>query len=279
MRGQIYSINAGKYTIKDENNNFHLLPAAGTFRYLGVIPLVGDYVDFVENKHIWNIYERKNSFIRPKVANIDHIIVVMSIKNPDFNSFLVDKYLALIENKNIEPILFFTKKDLGWTDEIDNYINLGYRVYLLNNFENNDLEMIKTIFKSNTCSFMGQSGVGKTTIINKILNLNLETQEISKKANRGKHTTRITKIYDIYEGKLIDTPGFSALDIKMTQEELSKSFKQFRELSKKCKFKWCLHYNEPENFCNIKLNINKLIPQFRYDNYVKLLMEIIKNEK
>lgn len=274
MRGRIYSINSGKYQIKDENEKFHLLPAAGVFRHNNITPLVGDFVEFDENGYITDIYERLNSFIRPKVANIDHIIVVMSVKEPKFQTFLVDKYLALIESKNIEPIIFITKNDLGSISYAEDYKQLGYQVYELTHNSDDWIEIIKHIFDGNTCSFMGQSGVGKTTIINKMLNLNLETKRISKNADRGQHTTRIVQIYDTFGGYLIDTPGFSSLDIKMTKLELSKSFQQFKNLSKLCKFKTCLHDNEPVEYCNIKLNVGKEIPEFRYENYLKLLKEV-----
>ncbi|KKB26684.1 Ribosome small subunit-stimulated GTPase EngC [Mycoplasmopsis meleagridis] len=277
MKGRIYSIIAGKFNVKADNK-FYELNAKGSFRYNDINPLVGDYVEFDLDGFIKKIYERKNYFIRPKVANIDHIIVVMSVKNPDFQSFLVDKYLALIESKNIVPIILVTKNDLGSSNEIEMYKEMNYKIYQIDYKKDDLVELFTPIFNHNTCSFMGQSGVGKTTIINKLLNLNLETKEISKNANRGKHTTRITKIYDFKNGSLIDTPGFSSLDIQMNKNELSKSFKIFRELSKLCKFKWCLHENEPEEFCNVKLNIGKKIPEKRYLNYLKLLKEA-KNEK
>lgn len=273
MKGRIYAANGGKYQIKGEDGKLHFLPAAGVFRHNNITPLVGDYVDFEEEKYISNIYERTNSFVRPRVSNIDHIIVVMSAKEPNFQSFLVDKYLALIESKNIEPIIFVTKSDLGQCNELEDYKKLNYQIYQINYQTVEWIEVIKHIFDHNTCSFMGQSGVGKTTIINKMLNLNLETQQISKSANRGKHTTRTVQIYDVFNGFLIDTPGFSSLDIKMTKAELSKSFSQFKELSKECKFKWCLHEKEPLNYCNVKLNVGKLVPEFRYLNYLKLLKE------
>ncbi|WP_029512918.1 ribosome small subunit-dependent GTPase A [Mycoplasmopsis iners] len=274
MRGRIYSVTGGKYSIKDENNQMHFLPAAGSFRHAGVVPLVGDYVEFEPDQYINYIYERTNSFVRPRVANIDHIIVVMSVLQPSFQTYLVDKYLALIESKNIEPIIFISKNDLGKCAEYEQYVNLGYKIYEINYKKDEWVKIVQHIFNENTCSLMGQSGVGKTTIINKMLNLNLETQEISKHADRGKHTTRTVQIYDVFGGHLIDTPGFSSLDIKMTKLELARSFKQFRELGQKCKFKSCLHENEPENYCNIKLNVGKLIPEFRYQNYLKLLKEV-----
>ncbi|WP_027120841.1 ribosome small subunit-dependent GTPase A [Mycoplasmopsis lipofaciens] len=274
MTGKIYSINSGKYYIK-ENNNMHILPAAGIFRHKKITPLVGDNVEFENEQYITKILPRKNEFIRPKVANIDHIIVVMSIKEPEFSSYLVDKYLSFIENSNVEPIIFFTKNDLAKSEWPEIYQKLGYKIAKINYKSNEWINIVKKYFKNKTCTLMGQSGVGKTTIINKITSQNFETQEISKNANRGKHTTRIVQIVDVLDGWLIDTPGFSSFEHKMSKIEIAHSFKQFRELSKLCKFKSCLHLNEPENLCNIKINVkNKNIPEFRYQNYLKILKEV-----
>ncbi|VEU77986.1 ribosome small subunit-dependent GTPase A [Mycoplasmopsis columbinasalis] len=272
MQGRIYLSIGGKYQIKDTDGNIHLLPAAGVFRHNNITPLVGDYVEF-NNGFVNQILERRNSFVRPKVANIDHIIVVMSAVLPNFSTFLVDKYLALIEGNGVEPIIFVTKTDLGHCQESIWYQQLGYQVYEINYQTSEWLETTRQIFDHKTCSLMGQSGVGKTTFINKLLNLNLETQTIAKNAQRGKHTTRTVQIYDVFAGYLIDTPGFSSLDIQLTKAELARSFKLFKELGAFCKFKTCLHENEPTNFCNIKLNVGTKIPQFRYDNYLKLLKE------
>ena len=275
MKGKIYSINSGKYYIRDKQNIEHILPAEGVFRHKEITPLVGDNVEFIEGQYINKIEERKNEFIRPKVANIDHIIVVMSSKNPDFQSYLVDKYLAFIESKNIEPIIFITKYDLEKSQWAEEYKKLGYKVCEIDYTTDKWVKNIQEIFKNKTCVFMGQSGVGKTTIINKITNNNFATQEIAKNAQRGKHTTRIVQIIPVFEGEIIDTPGFSSLDLKMTKAELATSFKQFRELAKQCKFKTCYHENEPENYCNIKMHVkDKTIPSFRYNNYLKLLKEV-----
>ncbi|WP_029513379.1 ribosome small subunit-dependent GTPase A [Mycoplasmopsis primatum] len=280
MKGKIYSINAGIYTIKDENNLSHNLPALGVLRHQNIKPLVGDYVEFDEDKYLTKILPRKNNFVRPAVANIDYIIIVMSLKEPTFQSFLVDKYMSYIEAYNIEPILFITKTDLSADNMYKNeYEKLGYQVYEINYKTDEWVKNIKHLFVNKTNVLMGQSGVGKTTIINKISDNNFKTQEISKFANRGKHTTRIVSIIDVFEnGQIIDTPGFSSLDINLTQTELANSFKQFRELGKYCKFKSCLHLNEPEELCNVKIAYkNKIVPEFRYKNYLKLMQEV-KNE-
>ncbi|MBZ4204168.1 ribosome small subunit-dependent GTPase A [Mycoplasma sp. U97] len=276
MRGKIYSINAGKYFIKGLDGEIHILPALGIFRHKNISPLVGDYVDFEEDKYLTKIYPRTNEFIRPKVANINYIIIVMSSKEPEFSSFLVDKYMAFIECHNVEPILFITKSDLEKSKYKKMYEELGYKVYEIDNKEKKWIENIRALFNNKCNVLMGQSGVGKTTIINTLTNNNFDTQAISKGANRGKHTTRIVQIVNVFDnGELIDTPGFSSLDINFTKVELAQSFRQFKELSKICKFKDCLHMNEPENFCNVKLNVkNKIVPEFRYQNYLKLLNEV-----
>ncbi|QSF13444.1 ribosome small subunit-dependent GTPase A [Mycoplasma sp. Mirounga ES2805-ORL] len=276
MKGRIYSINSGIYHIR-ENNNDHNISAAGVFRHKDIVPLVGDFVEFEENKQITKILPRKNEFIRPRISNIDTIIVVMSIKEPTIKSILIDKYLSIVEEKNIKPIILLTKSDLGTTDLINQYKKMGYEIYEISYKTKDWVKNILEKLNGKTFALMGQSGVGKTTIINQITNLNLQTNTISKKANRGRHTTRIVQIYDIAGGHLIDTPGFSNIDLFMNKIEFSKSFAMFREISKQCKFKTCLHEKEPENLCAVKTAVkNNIIPKFRYDNYIKLLQECEK---
>ncbi|WP_096386851.1 ribosome small subunit-dependent GTPase A [Mycoplasmopsis bovigenitalium] len=278
MRGKIYSLTGGKYHIKDLQGNMHFLPAAGIFRHKNITPIVGDIVEFEPQKFISEIYERKNSFIRPKVANIDTIIVVMSVVEPDFQSYLVDKYLAFVESHDIEPLLFITKIDLALSNWKDVYKSMGYPVYEIDYKNGNLKQDLRCIFEGKVISLMGQSGVGKTTFINAVAGTNFETQEISKFANRGKHTTRVVQIIETLGGELIDTPGFSSLDINLEPIKLANSFKQFKELSKMCKFKSCLHVDEPESWCNVKLHLKDgTIPEFRYKNYLKMMKEA-KNE-
>ncbi|MCT4469823.1 ribosome small subunit-dependent GTPase A [Mycoplasma sp. HS2188] len=278
MKGKIYSLTGGRYHIKDENNQTHFLPAAGVFRHKNIDPVVGDIVEFETDGYISKVYERKNVFVRPKVANIDAIVVVMSVVEPKFQPYLVDKYLAFIEANDIEPILFITKVDLALSEWENTYRAMGYDVFDIDYQDANLKEKIKHFFNGKVISLMGQSGVGKTTFINAIAGTNFQTQEISKFANRGKHTTRTVQIIETLGGELIDTPGFSSFDINLSKIQLAQSFKQFKELSKMCKFKSCLHLNEPEEYCNIKLHVKDgIIPELRYKNYLKMMKEA-KNE-
>ncbi|WP_322935340.1 ribosome small subunit-dependent GTPase A [Mycoplasmopsis felis] len=277
---KIFSIVSGRYLIKN-NENEQWVYAAGKLRYQEQTPLVGDDI-ILENNTITKILDRKNSFIRPKVANIDQIFIFMSIKEPNFLSYLVDKYMSIIENKNIIPILCITKTDLDTNQAKEweiQYKNMGYEVVLINNENPSYIQKINKLMTNKYSVFMGQSGVGKTTTLNILGNLNYQTQEISKSLGRGKHTTRTTYITKINQGWLIDTPGFSSFDLNISKLELAQSFKVFNELSKLCKFRSCLHLEEETKDCAIKQKIDtKEIPLFRYQNYVKLLTEI-QNER
>lgn len=276
MKGKIYSIVSGIYEIKNSDNSTVLIPGSGKLRFNNLIPLVGDYVEH-DNKMILNILERRNNFTRPKVANVDQVIIVMSLKEPEFSSFLMDKFLSIIEFKEIKPILFFTKSDLvndfHWYEQ---YQKCGYEVYLINNNSNSNLSEIKQIFKNKTNVFLGQTGVGKTTTINRLSNNNFQTQQISKALGRGKHTTRVVKIIEFNDGELIDTPGFSSLDLDINSLELAQSFDLFKRHFPDCKYRSCLHINENPHDCAIKKQIDISIPKWRYENYLKLSKETKK---
>ncbi|WP_426460990.1 ribosome small subunit-dependent GTPase A [Mycoplasma hafezii] len=275
---RIHSIIAGIYHLYDDKTHETLkIPAAGKLRYQGVTPVVGDLVEVKDNL-ITKVLERKNEFIRPKVANIDQMFIFMSIKEPEFQSFLVDKYLAIVESKNIIPFLCLTKVDLDnvlakqW---LDYYQGMNYQVFLIDNDNPNYYDAMHPFFKDEYSVFMGQSGVGKTTTLNYLGNHDFETQQISKALGRGKHTTRVVQAIPFNEGFLIDTPGFSSLELNMTKIELAQSFKSFKELAKTCKFRSCLHINEPENFCAVKQKVGTLeVPTLRYENYLKLQKEL-----
>ncbi|AMD81435.1 putative ribosome biogenesis gtpase rsga [Mycoplasmopsis canis PG 14] len=279
---KIFSLVAGDFEICNiKSKECKILKAAGKLRYNNISPIVGDFVE-IQNNMIKSVFERKNEFIRPKVSNIDQVIIFMSIEQPKFSSFLIDKYMSIIEKKSIKPILFITKSDLNpsetemWKKQ---YSNMGYEVYSINNKKLFD-DDLKKIFQNKFSVFMGQSGVGKTTTLNNITNLSFKTQEISKALGRGKHTTRVVKIIPVFDGYLIDTPGFSSLEIELNSVELSKSFKMFKELSETCKFRDCLHINEKDADCAIKLAIkNNNIPLFRYENYLKLQKELQEKRK
>jgi len=273
MIGKIIKQISNDYTVKLEDRIL-VCKARGKFRKLGITPLVGDNVVVdTENNYILDILDRKNELERPSIANIDQAVIVTSVKIPDFSSNLLDKLLNIIEFNNVKPIICFTKLDLLNDKELESirniqayYRKIGYEVY-----DNTDLEL-KNIFKDKITVFAGQSGAGKSSLLNKLdSNLNLEIGEVSVALGRGRHTTRHTELIEILGGLIADTPGFSALDFKdMSKSDIRDNFIEFNEYKEYCEYKDCMHVNEMK--CGIKENIeNNAILKSRYDNYLKFI--------
>ena len=165
-QGKIVKIVAGFYDVRSNNDRkIYRVRGGGKLRLLDIIPIVGDYVEFEKNELIHRILGRKNFFIRPRIANVDQAIVVMSLVEPEFSSLLVDKFLIVIENKNVKPIIVLTKKDLTFASKIDFYKSQGYDVFEINYNDEKSFNGLKEIFKNKTSFFVGQTGVGKTTLI------------------------------------------------------------------------------------------------------------------
>lgn len=273
MIGKIVKQISNDYTVK-VNDKLYICKARGKFRKLGITPLVGDNVEIDENNnYILDILKRKNELTRPSISNIDQAVIVTSVHIPDFSSNLLDKLLTIIEFNNIKPIICFTKLDL-LTEEKLNYIKniqkyyrkIGYDVY------NNTDESIKKIFKDKITVFAGQSGAGKSSLLNRLdSNLNLEIGEVSLALGRGKHTTRHTELIEVLGGFIADTPGFSSIDFKdMTASDIRDNFIEFNEYKDSCEYKDCMHVNEKK--CGIKENVkSKNILESRYENYLKFI--------
>ncbi|MDZ7293463.1 ribosome small subunit-dependent GTPase A [Mycoplasmopsis pulmonis] len=271
MIGRVYQVISGFYDIKCEDK-FYRVRAIGNLRNLKLNPVVGDLVVFDES--LTKIEPRKNILIRPKVANIDQAIIVISLDQPKFSSFLLDKFLSIIEFQKIKVVIIFTKADLNTKEDIGYYLKT-YQSYLTSLDDENSYKKLNDIFEKKISVLVGQSGVGKTTILNKVSSNNFFTQNISKALGRGKHSTRVVKMIDFNNGQIIDTPGFSSIEIQMSQKDLSKSFESFDKYSQRCKYRHCLHQNERLEDCNIKQLVqSQEIPLFRYNNYLKLLDEV-----
>lgn len=276
MQGRIIKALAGFYYVEADGVVYQTR-ARGNFRKKGQKPYVGDFVDFSaeENSegYILAIHERKNSLVRPPIVNIDQAVVIMSAKEPDFNANLLDRFLVLLEQKTIRPIVYISKLDLVEDrSELDAYRAIYERIgypFLYS------LEELLPLLTDQVTVFMGQTGVGKSTLLNRIApDLALETGEISDSLGRGRHTTRAVSFYNMHGGKIADTPGFSSLDYEVTEATLlTDCFPEIAETSQACKFRTCTHTHEPS--CAIKPAVEAgEIAQSRYDNYLQLLSEI-----
>lgn len=270
MKGLIIKNISNDYLVKT-NKGEYLCKARGKFRNNNITPLVGDRVDIDENNnYILSIEKRKNFLIRPSVANIDQALIVTSVKEPDFSTNLLDKLLVIISYNNIEPIICLTKLDLLLDEErkkIDEYINyysnIGYKV-ITNENKNN----FKNIFKDKITVLTGQSGAGKSSLINMLdKRLELKTNEISKALGRGKHTTRHTELYEINNGYVVDTPGFSAIDLtSIPKIAIRDNMKEMFDNLDNCKYRDCMHLKEDGCEVKRKVNDNKILIS-RYNNY------------
>lgn len=280
MEGRITKQISNQYQVtKDEKN--YVCSARGKFRNLGLSPLVGDNVLFdAETLTIEKILPRKNELDRPVVANIDVALIVTSIKKPDLSLSLLDKQLSVIIKNNVEPVICLTKLDLLEKKELKElkplikyYQSIGIKVV-----DNKHLGKIKKILKNKLVVLTGQTGAGKSSLLNKLdKKLNLETKPISEALNRGVHTTRHTEIYIIGKIYFVDTPGFSALDLKnISKEELKDTFLEFSKY--KCDFKDCMH--QKEKGCQVIRAMSKgeIIPS-RYINYSRFIKECHENNR
>ena len=270
MEGLIIKSISGDYDCLVDGNVITAKPL-GIFRHHNCSPKVGDKV-IIENGKISKILPRINDLIRPNVSNINKALIVTSLVEPDLNLNLLDRIIANVEYNDIESILIFSKRDLVkdmsvYFDALNYYKEIGYKVYLLPD----DALLIKEEIQNNICVLAGQSGVGKSTFVNLLSDLNIKTDSISKALGRGKHTTRHTELLRIGEGWIADTPGFGTLDLDMSEVDLSHSFREF--FATKCKFNGCLHINEPG--CNVKSKVeNNEILKSRYENYLAFIKEI-----
>jgi len=272
MEGLIIKILSDKCYVKTQGEVI-VCAIRGKFRSLRLLPFVGDRVLIDEKKKvIEKILPRDNEIRRPPVSNITQAIIVTSFKNPDFSTNLIDKILIELEFNSIKPIICLTKKDLLTTEElesyketIDYYNKIGYSVYY-----NDEVDKLKNVFKNEVTVLIGQTGAGKSTLLNKLdSSLNLKTGEVSLALGRGRHTTRHVEMIELFDGMLLDTPGFSALEFQnMTKIEVRDAFIEFRNFP--CLYRDCMHTNESD--CMVKQAVHDgNILKSRYENYLKLM--------
>ena len=290
MQGKIIKGIAGFYYVQTKNGVYEC-KAKGSFRNRKLKPYVGDNVEITvlneETKkgNLDEILERKNFLIRPAVANVDQTLVIFAAAKPDPNLNLLDRFLIMMEQKDIPVVLVFNKKDAAEQEKLAElariYENCGYQVLSVSALQEDGISEIKEILKGKTSTVAGPSGVGKSSIINLLQSdIKMETGDISEKIERGKHTTRHSELIAIEEETYIfDTPGFSSLYVTdMEKEDLKDYFPEFAQYEEECRFLGCVHVNEP--VCGVKDALKEgKISQSRYDNYKLLYEELKENEK
>ncbi len=271
----------------DVDGQTYLCKARGNFRVKGVKPLVGDRAEIEvtgdREGYIKNIIDRKNEIKRPNIANVDQLLLFVTIKNPPLNLLRLDKYLSMCEFIDIDVVIILSKSDLASEKEIEEfreiYQNIPYELLVLDNYNSFPKDRILAILKGKTSALSGASGVGKSTFLNNLVDEDIEIGSISEKLKRGKNTTRHTEIFKVNEDSYIfDTPGFDSFDIDFIEDEadLKYTFKEFDNSF--CKFNNCNHINEPQ--CKVKEELDQgLIAGSRYENYLSLFNDIKKRRE
>lgn len=258
--------------------------ARGVFRKEKLSPLVGDKVTISINENAENtideIMPRKNALTRPPVVNIDNLIIVVSTVEPKPSTLVIDKLIAVAEHKNIEPIIVITKSDLSSAQEIlDIYTLAGFKTIIVSNETKDGVDKVKAVLKDKISALTGNSGVGKTSLLNNLdETLALKTAQISKKLGRGRHTTRQAELYRVCDGFVVDTPGFSSFEIDKSdiilKDELAYCFRDFSDYIEKCKFyPSCTH--TADKGCAVVEAVNEgKISKSRHNSYVQLYNEV-----
>ncbi len=286
MEGKIIKGIGGFYYIKTSEGIIEC-KARGKFRHKDMKPMVGDNVTIKVEKGkgvIEEIHERTSELIRPTVSNVTLAFVVFAIKSPDLNFDLLNRFLILCESNNIEAIVCLNKVDLVSEEEREEVkkkiTDIGYEVLFINAKEGLGIEELRKRMEGNVTVLCGPSGAGKSTLINQLADKeHMETGMVSDKIGRGKHTTRHSELIEIDNGYIVDTPGFSTLDVTFIEKEkLKYYFPDFDQYNDTCKFRGCVHYKEPG--CSLKEAVEEgKINKHRYEFYIRTLEEIIEGGK
>lgn len=283
-KGKIVKLVGGIYTVAGPGGTRTDLKPLGLFRYRQIHPKVGDDVMF-DREAIRELLPRRNEMIRPAVANVDFIFIVASCKEPSFSFLLLDRFLALVNHAGIDPVILVSKIDLMDEEELSAlkgklaYYDRFFPVFYTTSRSLEGIEGIKNLLNGKIAVLSGQTGAGKSSMLNAIdPGLHLETDAISKALGRGKHTTRHVELWNLCGGWIADTPGFSRLEfLGFDAKTFPSLYPDFAEPAETCRFHGCTHVNEPG--CRVKALVKsgKILPE-RYENYLRLIEEV-KNAK
>ena len=281
----IIKIISNRYTILTEDHQELIAQGSGKLKFTS-LPLVGDHIEYELREDVvmmTKVLPRHNEMKRPSIANVDYSLIVMSAVKPDFSTQLVDRFVWLVRNASIEPVLIVTKLDLiddssSIYKDLNQYEKDGIKVIRV--ARGKEIKGLEETIKDKISVLTGQSGVGKSSLLNRLNpDFVLRTQEISKALGRGKHTTRHVQLYPIAGGWVADTPGFSSLEFGSIElKELDSLVREFDPYREKCQFRDCSHVNEPK--CAVKDAVNqKLIDQDRYNHYLEVRQLIMDERK
>lgn len=283
IKGKIIKGIGGFYYVEAADNVYEC-KLRGNFRNQNITPLVGDNVELSlgENadNRIETVLPRKNSLVRPPLANLDQLFIVSSTVEPATNTFIIDKMIAIAEYKSIEPIIVFTKIDLdeSYRSYEEIYHRSGFKTIVCCNNDGRGAEQVRELLKGKVSAFTGNTGVGKSSLLNAVdSDLALKTGETSKRLGRGKHTTRHCELFKVNGGYVADTPGFSSLDFerceRILKDELFDCFREFEPYFGKCKFSTCAHINEKG--CAVCEAVKAgSIQKSRHESYVQMYNEV-----
>jgi ribosome biogenesis GTPase len=284
MEGIIVKGIAGFYYVKTEEGILEC-KARGIFRKNNITPMVGDRVSVVstpEGNVVDEIHRRTSELVRPFVANVSQAYVVFAMRNPDINFELLNKFIISLERNGIKPVLVFNKSDLADEEEKrsirQQFIGTGYEIHFITAKDGFGLDALMDKLEHEITVLCGPSGAGKSTLLNKLAGSDrMETGMISEKLKRGKHTTRHSELITVNDALLVDTPGFSTMDMTMEAKELKEYFPEFHEYEGLCRFHGCNHDKEPG--CKVKEEVGKTISTERYNYYVKYYNELLEENK
>lgn len=284
MKGILIKSIGGFFFVADQNKEIYQCRIRGKIREK-IYP--GDYVEIdKENKILEDYYPRENLLKRPKVANVDQVVVMHSLKNPDFSPSLLDRFLLLVESSGFEPLIVINKIDqaeAGFEEKFEEYKEAGYQVFFISVKENKNLDQLFENLNNKINVLTGPSGAGKSSFLNKVIeDADLKTAAVSKKLKKGVHTTRMVELLSLpNNGWVADTPGFSSmnnLNLEIEVENLSWYFPEIAEYNNQCKFNRCSHLHEPG--CTVQKKVeNGEISARRYQSYQQIYNELNEKER